>query len=616
MSVLGDGEIIVGDASGDPIALDVGSSSAITVLGTVATGTWEATDVAVAHGGTGVSTLTDGGVLLGSGTGAITAMAVLANGEMIVGDGTTDPVAESGTTLRTSIGVGTGDSPQFTGVNVGAASDTTVTRASAGDIAVEGNIVYRAGGTDVAVADGGTGQSNLNNLITMGTHTTGDYVASLVAGTGVTLSNNSGETATPTVAIGQAVATTSTVTFNTGSFTGDLTITGNLIVQGATTQLETTQLTVEDALITVAKGSTNSTAANGAGIEIDMGGQTNPAMTWDHANQELDFNYPINSSQITGSFSGDGAGITNIVSTLNLVAEDSSTAAVALKTQTLTVTGGEGIDTVASGQTVTIKGEDASTTNKGIVELATNAETNTGTDAARVVTPAGLTAWTGDTALVTVGTIAAGTWEGTTVAVAQGGTGATSLNNLITMGTHTTGNYVATVTAGTGLTSTGATSGESIVHSLSVDAAQTQITSVGALAAGSISSNFGTIDIGSSALTAGATIIDGALNESTTTTVATGGSSTTSVVATVATASYASAQFDYSVNDGTNYRAGTVVSVWKPLTGTIQFTDFSTPDIGNTSDATFTMDGSAANARLKFTSSAGTWTVKIATRAL
>ena len=34
-------------------------------------------------------------------------MAVLANGEMIVGDGTTDPVPESGSTLRTSIGLGT-----------------------------------------------------------------------------------------------------------------------------------------------------------------------------------------------------------------------------------------------------------------------------------------------------------------------------------------------------------------------------------------------------------------------------------------------------------------------------------------------------------------------------
>ena len=39
------------------------------------------------------------------------------------------------------------------------ASDTTLTRASAGDVNIEGNIIYRAGGTDVAVADGGTGIS-------------------------------------------------------------------------------------------------------------------------------------------------------------------------------------------------------------------------------------------------------------------------------------------------------------------------------------------------------------------------------------------------------------------------------------------------------------------------
>ena len=97
--------------------------------------------VPVASGGTGTDTLTDGGVLLGNGTGAVQAMAVLADGAMIVGDGTTDPVAESGATLRTSIGVGTGDSPQFTAVNVGAATDTTVTRASAGVIAVEGDTV-------------------------------------------------------------------------------------------------------------------------------------------------------------------------------------------------------------------------------------------------------------------------------------------------------------------------------------------------------------------------------------------------------------------------------------------------------------------------------------------
>lgn len=59
----------------------------------------------------------------------------------------------------TSLGVGSGDSPQFSAINLGHASDTTVSRSSAGNIAVEGNLVYRAGGTDVPVADGGTGAS-------------------------------------------------------------------------------------------------------------------------------------------------------------------------------------------------------------------------------------------------------------------------------------------------------------------------------------------------------------------------------------------------------------------------------------------------------------------------
>ena len=117
-AVLGNGVILIGDASGDPTTLDVGSSTAITILGTVATGVWNGTAVTVPYGGTGATSLTDGGVLLGNGTGTVAAMSVLADSEMIVGNGSTDPVAESGATLRTSIGVGTGDSPQFTGLTV------------------------------------------------------------------------------------------------------------------------------------------------------------------------------------------------------------------------------------------------------------------------------------------------------------------------------------------------------------------------------------------------------------------------------------------------------------------------------------------------------------------
>jgi len=81
------------------------------------------TDLAVADGGTGASSLTDGGVLLGSGTGAITPMAVLTDGQMIVGDGSGDPVAESGATLRTSIGVDPAGTDNSTNVTLAGSLD-------------------------------------------------------------------------------------------------------------------------------------------------------------------------------------------------------------------------------------------------------------------------------------------------------------------------------------------------------------------------------------------------------------------------------------------------------------------------------------------------------------
>jgi hypothetical protein len=194
MGVLANSAMIVGDGSGDPVAesgatlrtsigvgtgdspqltgIELGHASDTTIVRASAgeinvegNRIFRAggTDVPVADGGTGASTFTDGGVLLGSGTGAVTAMGVLANSAMIVGDGSGDPVAESGATLRTSIGVGTGDSPQLTGIELGHASDTTLVRASAGEITVEGNRIFRAGGTDIPVADGGSGASTFTD---------------------------------------------------------------------------------------------------------------------------------------------------------------------------------------------------------------------------------------------------------------------------------------------------------------------------------------------------------------------------------------------------------------------------------------------------------------------
>ena len=70
------------------VAFDGSGDITITAAGSTLSDT-----VTVGKGGTGATSLTDGGVLLGSGTDAVTAMAVLADGEIIVGDGSTDPVA-------------------------------------------------------------------------------------------------------------------------------------------------------------------------------------------------------------------------------------------------------------------------------------------------------------------------------------------------------------------------------------------------------------------------------------------------------------------------------------------------------------------------------------------
>jgi len=86
------------------------------------------------------------------------------------------------------------------------------------------------------------------------------------------------------------------------------------------------------------------------------------------------------------------------------------------------------------------------------------------------------------------------------------------------------------------------------------------------------------------------------------------------VVASLPAASCDGVFFDYIVKDGTNYRTGTVMVIEDGTS--VEFTDVSTNDIGNTAQAIFTVDIVGGLLRLKFTNSSGTWTVKTIIRAL
>ena len=117
-----------------------------------------------------------------------------------------------------------------------------------------------------------------DNGVFLGTETVGSYVTSLVAGTGISLANNSGEGATPTISIDTSsnptvagitagaikvgVTGDNEIDTSSGNLTIDsaggtvtvddnLTVSGNLVVNGATTTVNSTTITIDDPIFTL-----------------------------------------------------------------------------------------------------------------------------------------------------------------------------------------------------------------------------------------------------------------------------------------------------------------------------------------------------------------------------
>nr|BAR29372.1 unnamed protein product [uncultured Mediterranean phage uvMED] len=452
----------------------------------------------------------------------------------------------------------------------GVVADTATALATGRTIALSGDV------TASGVSFDGTGNITLSttiaaNSVALGTDTTGNYVATIAGTTNeIDVSGSGTETATVTIGLPD-----------------DVTIAGNLTVNGTTTTVNSDTLAVTDPLIKLAKSNSGADSLDIGfyGLYDTSGSQDLYAGLFRDANDSGKFKLfkdlqvepttTVNTSgtgyaagtlvsslegNVTGNVTGTVSSISNhstsdLSEGTNLYYTDArfDTRLGTKTTDNLTegssnlymttervqdIAGGMVTGNTETGITVTYDDSDGTldfvvgTLNQ---DTTGNAATATALETARTI---GGTSFdgTGNIDLAGVNTTGNQDTSGnaaTATALATGrtigmtgdvvwtsasfdGSGnvtgtATIQANSVALGTDTTGDYVSTITAGTGLTSTGATSGEGVAHSLSVDAAQTQITSVGALDGGSITSGFGSIDVGSSAITTSGTVTGGTL---------------------------------------------------------------------------------------------------------
>ena len=256
------------------------------------TSTTKTTGAVIIDGGVGIAE----NVNIGGDVAIDGDLTVSGVGKNITGDLIGDVKSTNGTSVLDS---GTdGTDATFTGDVTGdltGNADTATTWATAREIALTGDVTGTVTGVN------GSGDISITTTIAadsvaLGTDTTGDYVESLVAGTGVTLTNNSGEGATPTVAIGQAVSTTSNVTFN------DVVVSGDLTVSGTTTTVNTETINLADNQIVLNSNYTGSTPTENGGIEIERGTQTNKTLLW----QENIDKWSVGSETfVAGTFEGN-----------------------------------------------------------------------------------------------------------------------------------------------------------------------------------------------------------------------------------------------------------------------------------------------------------------------
>lgn len=200
------------------------------------------------------------------------------------------------------------------------------------------------------------------------------------------------------------------------------------------------------------------------------------------------------SGSFSGSFTGDGSGLTGLAADLNFTGASGS-GIVDLLTQALRITTGSasGINTVATGQTLTISGIDASDTVKGVASFNnTNFSVSLGSVSSNDITFIAGEGLNGG-GNFTLGESVEFSFDSGSLLpyfsssilgkvsgdiLIDTGTGVATIQpDSVVLGTDTTGSYVATLGTGTGVT-IGSNTGEGSKPTISVNYGSTANTAV------------------------------------------------------------------------------------------------------------------------------------------